>query len=73
MNEQVSEQVKAADFDWNSGGNILIDMLTLHDGTILCISDGLICLYANQESFYDGAILGQILRPDENINAKAQP
>ena len=68
MDEQASEQVKAANFDWNSGGNILIDVLMLHDGTLLVISDGLICLYANWDAFYAGETLGEILRPAEDIN-----
>lgn len=38
----------------NTGGNIMVDFVTLEDGKILAISDELIGLYPNMESFDNG-------------------
>ena len=42
----------------DTGGRIILDFLTLQDGTLLVISDDLIALYASQSDFDDGTTLG---------------
>jgi hypothetical protein len=39
-----------------SGGGVMLDFLTLHDGTILCISQDMIGLYRSMESFENNII-----------------
>ena len=41
---------------WNSGGNIMLDIVTLKDGTVIVISDDLIVQYPTLGVFLDGDI-----------------
>lgn len=37
----------------NTGGHIFVDLITLNDGQVIGISDDCICLYPNEQEFYD--------------------
>ncbi len=65
--------IEDVDDGWNSGGHIFLDTITMKDGTVLVISDDLICLYKNQDSFDEGEkplrsfarpTLYQVISPD---------
>jgi hypothetical protein len=65
--------IEDIDDGWNSGGHIFLDTITMKDGTVLVISDELMCLYLNQKSFDEGEkplrsfarpTLYQVISPD---------
>jgi len=61
--------IESIDDGWNSGGHIFLDTITMKDGTVLVISDDVICLYKNQDSFDEGKqCICSMGRPDEDIN-----
>lgn len=69
--EKFSEEsfIESIDDGWNSGGHIFLDTITMKDGTVLVISDDVICLYKNQDSFDEGKqCICSMGRPDEDIN-----
>ena len=45
--------IKSAETE-NTGGNIMVDFVTLDDGKLLAISESMIGLYPNMESFDNG-------------------
>ena len=39
---------------WNSGGGLVLDMLTLKDGRILVVSEDAVVLYSSAEDLEEG-------------------
>ncbi len=39
---------------WNSGGGVMLDLITLKDGRVLVVSDDVVVLYENMEEVTDG-------------------
>ncbi len=39
---------------WNSGGGVMLDLITLKDGRVLVVSDDVVVLYENMEEATDG-------------------
>jgi hypothetical protein len=39
---------------YNSGGNVMLDAITLKDGRYLVISDEVMCLYDSEDAFNNG-------------------
>jgi len=39
---------------YNSGGNVMIDAITLKDGRYIVISDEVMCIYGSKEDFENG-------------------
>jgi hypothetical protein len=60
-----SEFISDIDLGWNSGGNILLDVITLKDGTLLFIGEGGIALYKDWDAYDEVETLGEINRPVE--------
>jgi hypothetical protein len=38
---------------WNTGGNCMVDILTLSNGQVLCVSDEYVGLYNSADEFLD--------------------
>ena len=57
----VGAVVVEAIFGWDSGGGVLLDMLTLSDGSLLVVSDELVAHYANWDAFYTGKSVGSLV------------
>ena len=38
---------------WNTGGGCMVDILTLRDGKVLCVSDEYVGLYNSIDEFFD--------------------
>lgn len=45
---------------WHSGGGIWLVLLPREDGNIVCISEDMVCLYANQDAMDAGAEIERI-------------
>ena len=45
---------------WHSGGGIWLVILTREDGYIVCISDDMVCSYANRDAMDAGAEIERI-------------
>lgn len=37
----------------NTGGNCLVDIITLWDGRVITLNDECLCVFKNEQAFYD--------------------
>ena len=55
---------------WNSGGNIMLDIVTLNNGNVIVISDDAVSLWNSENEFFedDGEQKTEILYRDYEEN-----